>query len=224
LKEIESKFIATAEKGEVSAVLLLPEQADCVLVLGHGAGAGMRHANMERIAHSLAGQNIATFRYQFPFMERGGGRDAQKVSLATVQSAVREAARQAPGLPLLAGGHSFGGRMTSHAAAEGLIPEAKGLIFFAFPLHAPGKPGTERAAHLRLISQPMLFLSGTRDTLARADLLQEVVDELGDKARLHWLDTANHSYKILKRSRQNPEDVFEEMARVSREWIDKLIF
>ncbi|RMG23007.1 MAG: alpha/beta fold hydrolase [Bacteroidetes bacterium] len=224
MKEIESKFIATAEKGEVSAVLLLPEQADCVLVLGHGAGAGMRHANMERIAHSLAGQNIATFRYQFPFMERGGGRDAQKVSLATVQSAVREAARQAPGLPLLAGGHSFGGRMTSHAAAEGLIPEAKGLIFFAFPLHAPGKPGTERAAHLRLISQPMLFLSGTRDTLARADLLQEVVDELGDKARLHWLDTANHSYKILKRSRQNPEDVFEEMARVSREWIDKLIF
>lgn len=216
-----SKFIATPEKGEVSAVLMRPENAEWLIILGHGAGAGMYHASMESIATELANVGIASFRYQFPFRERGGGRDSQKVSLATVQSAVKAGHAAAPDLPLLAGGHSFGGRMTSWAAAEGMIPEVKGLIFFAFPLHAPGKPGVERAAHLVNIEQKMLFLSGTRDALAKLELMEPLVSNLGEKATMHLLDTANHGYKILKRTRESKEDVFAEMGRVAKEWISK---
>jgi len=218
----ESKFIATPEQGEVSSILVRPNDAKCLIVLGHGAGAGMRHTNMERIAEELAAVGIASFRYQFPFMERGGGRDSQKVSLATVQSAVKAAQISAPDLPLLAGGHSFGGRMTSWAAAECMIPEAKGIIYFAFPLHAPGKTGAERAAHLVNIEQPMLFLSGTRDALAKLEYLEPLVESLGDQASLHLLDTANHGYKILKRSRTSDEDVFVEMARVVEGWVSMM--
>lgn len=216
---IESKFVATAEKGHVSSLLIRPPEAQWLLVLGHGAGAGMRHRNMETIAQCLADAGMATFRYQFPYMERGGGgRDAKAVTLATIRAAVAAAHRADDDLPLLAGGHSFGGRMTSVAAAEAPLDPVRGLVFFAFPLHAPGRPGTERAAHLADISVPMLFLSGTRDTLAQRDLLQSVCDPLKDRATLHWLDTANHGYKILKRTRQSDEDVFVEMARVATAW------
>ncbi|MEO1450027.1 MAG: alpha/beta family hydrolase [Bacteroidota bacterium] len=211
-------FEATPEKGEVSALLIRPEGAEALLVFGHGAGAGMTHANMEAIAQAMGRHGIATFRYNFVYMEHGRGRGSQKVSVATVAAAVKKAQSLAPDLPCFVGGHSYGGRMSTHAAAEGLLSGIKGLIFGSFPLHAPGKPGIARAAHLVDIGLPMLFLSGERDTFAQQDLLHQVVDPLPD-AEIHWLETGNHGYKILKRTRQNPEDIFEEMGRVAARWI-----
>ena len=216
---VESKFVATEEKGEVSSLLIRPPEARWLLVLGHGAGANMRHRTLETIAQRLADAGMATFRYQFPYMERGGGgRDSRAVTLATVRAAVAAAHAAAPDLALLAGGHSFSGRMTSTAAAEAPLASVRGLVFFAFPLHPPGRPGTERADHLRDVSVPMLFLSGTRDKLADLKLLQPVCESLHDRATLHLLDTADHGYKILKRTRQSKEDVFVEMARVVKTW------
>ncbi len=220
---IESKFLAHPDKGEVSSLLLRPDNADHLMVLGHGAGTGMHHATMEQIAQRLGEQRIATFRYHFPYMERGGGRDSVAVSLATVEAAMHAAHEAAPDLPLLAGGHSFGGRMTSLVAAEGRLSLVKRLVFFGFPLHAPGKPSNHRAAHLPDIAQPMLFLTGTRDTLNNLELFQPIIDGLGDKATLHLLETANHGYKILKRTRVSQEDIFVEMARVVREWVDGML-
>ena len=212
-------FLATQEKGKVSALLLKPENPEFLLVLGHGAGAGMEHDSMENIAQAMATHGIASLRYQFPYMERGGGRDSQAVSLETVASAVQFAHQLEPNLPLLAGGHSFGGRMTSLAAAQDMIPSVKGLIFCSFPLHAPGKPGIERAGHLPDIKVPMLFLSGTRDTFLNLDLFMPLLENIRHHATLHLLDTANHGYKILKRTRKSEEDVFAEMGRVAGEWV-----
>ncbi|MEO0469154.1 MAG: alpha/beta family hydrolase [Bacteroidota bacterium] len=220
MKKIESTFWATPEKGEVSALWLEPEHAKAALVLGHGAGAGMLHPNMDNIAHHFAAVGIASLRYQFPYMERGGGRDSEKVSLATVRAAVGHAKRYAGNLPIFAGGHSFGGRMTYLTAAEEL-PEVQGLIFCSFPLHAPGKPGVERAAKLMQVSVPMLFLSGDRDTFAKRELMDPLIDSLGEKATIHWIHTMNHGYKILKRTRTSEESVFEEMARLAQAWIDQ---
>jgi predicted alpha/beta-hydrolase family hydrolase len=218
----ELKFLATPEKGEVSALLIRPAGASHLLVLGHGASTNMRHANLQTIAERLADVGIATFRYNFPYMEHGTGRDSQAVCTATVRAAVAAAQKSVPGLPILAGGHSFGGRMTSTAAAESPLAGVSGLVFFAFPLHQPGKPETKRADHLGAVTVPMLFLSGTRDELADLDLLKPVCKKLGKLATLHILDTADHGFKILKRSRASDEDVFVEMARVVREWAPKL--
>lgn len=161
---------------------------------------------------------IATFRYNFPYMERGRGRDSQQTCVETVRAAVAAAHEAAPDIPLLAGGHSFGGRMTSTAAAASPLEGVRALAFFSFPLHLPGKPDTTRADHLSAVTVPMLFLSGTRDPLARMDLLQTVVAKLGKRATLHLLDTADHGFRILKRSRQSDDDVFVEMARTLRAW------
>ncbi len=218
----ELKFLATPEKGEVSALLVRPADASHLLVLGHGASTNMRHANLQTIAERLAEVRIATLRYNFPYAEHGTGRDSQAVCTATVRSAVAAAQRTAPGLPILAGGHSFSGRMTSHAAAESPLDGVSGLIFFAFPLHLPGKPDTKRAGHLSAVTVPMLFLSGTRDDLAELDLLKPVCKKLGKLATLHLLDTADHGFKTLKRSRASQEDVYVEMARVVREWASAL--
>lgn len=216
------KFLATAEKGNVSSLLVHPDGAEWLLILGHGASTNMRHRTLEAIAEAMAAVGIGTFRYQFPYMERGGGgRDSQAVSLATVHAAVAAAHKAAPDLKLLAGGHSFGGRMTSLAAAETALEEVSGLVYFSFPLHQPGKPNIDRAAHLGDIKISMLFLSGTRDTMAELDLLQPLCKKLR-KTKLHLLDTADHGFKTLKRSRQSDEDVFDEMARVTREWTAKL--
>jgi hypothetical protein len=166
----------------------------------------------------MAGAGIATFRYNFPYMEYGKGRDSKETCTATVRSAAAEAHKAAPDLPLLAGGHSFGGRMTSTAASESPLDGVRGLVFFAFPLHQPGKPDTNRAEHLSAVTVPMLFLSGTRDELADLELLQPVCKKLGKLATLHLLDTADHGFRTLKRSRKSEEDVFVEMARVVREW------
>jgi predicted alpha/beta-hydrolase family hydrolase len=215
----ESTFVATADKGAVSSLLLRPEGARWLLVLGHGASTDQRHPTLQTIAERLADVGVATFRYNFPYMERGGGgRDSQAVTLATVRSAVSAAQAAAPDLPLLAGGHSFGGRMTSLAAAELPLEHVCGLVFFSFPLHPAGKPGTERAEHLSRVSVPMLFLSGTRDDLADLALLRPVCERLGEQATLHLLDTADHGFKVQKRSRSSEEDVFVEMARVINEW------
>lgn len=216
----ESRFEATPEKGTVSSLLLRPEGARWLLVLGHGAGTDMRHRTLQTIAERLADIGIATFRYNFPFMERGGGgRDSDATSLATVRAAVAAAHSAASDLSLLAGGHSFGGRMTSLAAAQAPLENVRALVFFSFPLHPAGRPAITRAEHLDKVSVPMLFLSGTRDDLAELDLLRPVCEQLKDKATLHLLDTADHGFKIQKRSRTSDEDIFVEMARVLKEWL-----
>jgi predicted alpha/beta-hydrolase family hydrolase len=222
MMEKELKFLATPEKGEVSALLVRPAGSKHLLVLGHGASTNMRHATLGAIAGALAGERIATFRYNFPYAEHGHGRDSQTVCTATVRSAIAAARKAAPQLPLLAGGHSFSGRMTSTAASEAPLENVRGLVFFSFPLHQPGKPDTKRAEHLGAVSIPLLFLSGTRDDLAETDLLRSVCKRLGKLATLHMVDTADHGYKILKRSRASGEDVFLEMARVVREWAEGL--
>lgn len=214
----EVKFEATPEKGQVSALLMRPEGSKHLLVLGHGASTTMRHPTLQAIAERLAGVGVATLRYNFPYSEHGRGRDSQAVCTATVRAAVATAGKLAPELILLAGGHSFGGRMTSTAVAESPIEGVRGLIFFSFPLHPAGKPGTERAAHLDAVDLPMLFLSGSRDDLAEMELLRPVCDRLGPRATLHVLEAADHGYKVLKRERKSDEDVFDEMARVVRDW------
>src|SRR5215510_5199873 len=221
-KTKEMKILATPEKGEVSALLIQPADASHMLVLGHGASTNMRHATLQTVAERMADAGVATFRYNFPYMEHGTGRDSQEVCTATVRSAIAAARKAAPDLPLLAGGHSFGGRMTSTAASESTLDGVHGLVFFSFPLHQPGKPDTKRADHLSAVTVPMLFLSGTRDEMADPDLLQAVCKKLGKRATLHPLDTADHGFRILKRSRKSEEDVFVEMARIVREWASKL--
>jgi predicted alpha/beta-hydrolase family hydrolase len=221
-KATEMKFVATPEKGEVSALLVRPGDASYLLVLGHGASTNMRHVTLQSIAERLADAGIATFRYNFPYMEHGKGRDSQEVCTTTVRSAVAAAHRTALDLPLLAGGHSFGGRMTSTAASESPLDGVHGLVFFAFPLHQSGKPETKRADHLSAVTVPMLFLSGTRDELADLDLLQPVCKNLGKRATLYPLDTDDHGFRTLKRSRKSEEDVFVEIARIVRDWASKL--
>lgn len=214
----ELKFIATHDKGEVSALLLRPNDATHILVIGHGAGSNMRSPMLANVANALADVGIATFRYNFPYSEHGRGRDPNPVCAATARSAVAAAREAAPDLTLLAGGHSFGGRMTSTAASQNPLEEVRGLVFLSFPLHPPGKPSVERAEHLSNIEVPMLFLTGTRDEFASGDLLPRVIKDLGSRATLYLADTADHGFKVLKRSRESGEDVFVELARVIIEW------
>lgn len=207
----------------VSALLLRPDDAGALLVLGHGAGAGMRHAFMEAVAAALAAQGIATLRYQFPYMEEGARRpDPPAVAEATVRAAVEAAGSECPDLPLFAGGKSFGGRMTSRAAAAGKLGGIRGLVFFGFPLHPPRRPGTERAAHLPDVPVPMLFLQGTRDDLADLGLLRPMVEGLGAGATLHVVDGADHGFAVLKRSGRTADEVLEELASVTATWIGVL--
>ena len=211
--------IAVEGKGEVSAVLVRPEKAKWLLVLGHGAGAGMRHTFMEALAEELARVGIATLRYQFPYMEgQRGAPDRPPVLTATIAAAVRIAAKAAPELPLLAGGKSMGGRMTSQAAAEGLLEGVRGIVFFGFPLHPPKQPATKRAEHLAKVEVPMLFLQGTRDDLADLKLLKPICKKLGKKATLHVIETADHSFHVLKKSGRSDEEVLRELAEATAEW------
>jgi predicted alpha/beta-hydrolase family hydrolase len=194
-----------------------PDDAVAALVLAHGAGAGMTHRNMQALADAFAGQRIATLRFNFPFIDAGRKRvDPPAVAIESIVTAFSSAAARTR-LPLMLGGHSFGGRMASHAVATGAVAPA-GLVFCAFPLHPAGKPGVERAAHLGAIRCPMLFLSGTRDDLATPALLEEVVAAL-PTAELHWLDGADHGYRVPQRARQDKGSVFDEMARITRAFI-----
>jgi predicted alpha/beta-hydrolase family hydrolase len=210
--------------GEVSGILLRPADSWAGVVLAHGAGAGMRHPFMERIALALAERGLATFRYQFPYMEAGGGRpDPPGVLEATVRAAVDAAREMAPGLPLVAGGKSLGGRMTSNAQARRPLAGVSGLVFFGFPLHPPKQPGESRAEHLRAVELPMLFLQGTRDTLADLDLITSVCQRLGPKATLHVVDGADHSFAVLKRSGRSDAAVLKEMVGTVVGWCRPLV-
>jgi len=218
----ELRFQASRSSGEVSALLERPDSARWLMVLGHGAGAGMRHHFMQDAAAALASHQIATFRYQFPYLEKRTSRpDPQPVLLATVRSAVAAAHAAAGDLPLLAGGKSMGGRMTSLACAEDGLPDVRGLVFFGFPLHPPGAPGTGRAEHLERVGTPMLFLQGTRDKLADLGLLGPVIERLGSKATLHIVEGGDHSFAVPKRSGRSPEDVLEELARTVAAWAER---
>jgi uncharacterized protein len=203
----------------VSALLLRPEQAHACYVFAHGAGAGMTHAFMERAAAGLAARGIASLRYQFPYMEKGSKRpDRPAVAQASVRAAVAEAARAYPGLPLIAGGKSFGGRMTSQAQAKTPLAGVVGLAFFGFPLHATGKPSVDRADHLADVQIPMLFLQGGNDKLAELSLLQPVVEGLGARARLHVVEGADHSFHVPARSGRNDGEVMEEILDAFAAW------
>jgi predicted alpha/beta-hydrolase family hydrolase len=207
--------------GEVSALLSRPAKARRLLVLAHGAGAGMSHPFMEMLAGELAGVGVATLRYQFPYMEeRRRVPDASAVLTATVVAAVRAAAEAAPGLPLLAGGKSMGGRMTSQAAAQHPLDGVRGLVFFGFPLHPPKQQGTKRADHLAKVTIPMLFLQGTRDTFADLKLLRPVCAKLGSRATLHVIETADHSFHVLKSSGRKDAEVLRELAETAVSWAE----
>ena len=205
--------------GDVSALLVRPADARLLYVLAHGAGAGMRHPFLETISQRLAEREIATLRYQFPYMEQRARRpDPPAVAAAAARAAVMEAARAAPGLPLLAGGKSFGGRMTSTAQAGEPLPGVRGLVFLGFPLHPPGRPGNERAEHLTQVQIPMLFLQGTRDDFADLKLLRPVIKRLGKRATLHLVEGGDHSFKVLKRSGRSEADLMTELVGAIVEW------
>ena len=210
--------------GEVSALLLRPPDARLLYVVAHGAGAGMRHPFLESIAARLAERGVATLRYQFPYVERRARRpDPPEVAAATVRAAVEEAGRAAPALPLVAGGKSFGGRMTSTAAAAEPLPGVRGLVFLGFPLHPPGRPGIARAEHLDRVSVPMLFLQGTRDDFAEQKLLGSVLKRLGKRATLHVVDGGDHSFRVPKRSGRTDADVLDELAGAILDWTTSIV-
>lgn len=205
----------------VTALLQSPARARACFVLAHGAGAGMEHPFMTRVAVQLAARGIATLRYQFPYMERRSKRpDPPALCHATVRAAVAEAGRRTPELPLYAGGKSFGGRMTSQAQAGVPLEGVRGLAFLGFPLHPPGKASDERGAHLADVHIPMLFLQGSRDELARLELLEPLVARLGARATLRVFEDADHSFKRPARSARRAEDLLAELAEELASWMD----
>ena len=215
----EMLTIATGD-ASVSALLLAPTDARACYVLAHGAGAGMTHPFMGAAAQGLAARGIATLRYQFPYMERGSRRpDTPRVAHAAVRAAVVEAAQRLPGLPLFAGGKSFGGRMTSQAQAASPLPGVRGLVFLGFPLHPAGKPSDERAAHLFDVDIPMLFLQGSRDDLASLELLEPVAAKLGAKATLAVFADADHSFHVPARSGRKDAQVLAEVLDAFAGWL-----
>jgi uncharacterized protein len=212
--------IGMEKAGAVSALLTCPAGARACFVFAHGAGAGMTHAFMETVAQGLSERGVATLRYQFPYMEKGSKRpDSPAVAHAAVRAAVAEAARCCAGLRLIAGGKSFGGRMTSQAQALKPLPGVDGLAFFGFPLHPAGKPSSDRAEHLADIRVPMLFMQGTRDNLAELSLLEPVVANLGPSASLHLVKDADHSFHVPARSGRNDREVMDEILDVFAGWI-----
>lgn len=216
--------------GGVTALLQRPREARWLLALAHGAGAGMRHVFMEDLARELAGVGVATLRYQFPYMEqKRRGPNPPGVLVATVRAAIAAADDAAPGVPLLAGGKSLGGRMTSLAVADqsnpdvsGAAARVRGLVFFGFPLHQPGKPSATRAGHLEQVRLPMLFFQGTRDTLADLSVMRPLCAKLGRRATLHVVDTADHSFRVLKRSGTTDAEALRDLARTTASWADSL--
>lgn len=222
MTELESQ-IEVEGRGPVSALLLRPDGAHLFYVLGHGAGAGMRHPFMETIARLLAQRNIATYRYQFPYMEAGRrSPDPPRILELTVRAAIDSAIGLARGLPIVAGGKSMGGRIASHVAAHDCPPELHGLVFLGYPLHAPKKPAVKRAAHLSEIRVPMLFVQGTRDDLADLDLLRPIVAGLGDGATMHVVDGGDHSFRVPKRSGRTAEQVMNDIADAISRWASQI--
>jgi predicted alpha/beta-hydrolase family hydrolase len=215
--------IAIPNAGAVSALLDSPLRPRACYVFAHGAGAGMTHSFMAAVAAGLAERGIATLRYQFPYMEKGSKRpDPPAVTHAAVRAAVAEAARRCPGLPLIAGGKSFGGRMTSQAQASAPLAGVRGLAFFSFPLHPAGKPSDDRANHLSEIKIPLLFLQGTRDSLAGMTLLEPVIKRFGRSATLHRVEGADHSFHVPARSGRNDAEVMREILDAFSGWIEAI--
>jgi len=218
-KPISIRIDATSE---VSALMDRPRDANALLVLAHGAGAGMTHRHMAATAEGLATRGITVLRFNFPYMERGSKRpDSPAVAHAAIRAAVARATKLAGDLPVFAGGRSFGGRMTSQAQTEEPLSDVRGLVFFAWPLHPSGKPGTDRAEHLSKVKLPMLFLQGTADTLAEANILKPVVTSLGKRATLHLVEHADHSFHVPVRTGRKDAAVLDEILDVARDWMLK---
>ena len=216
--------IVVSDDQRVSGLLQVPDAARGCYVVAHGAGAGMTHPFMASIANELAARGVATLRYQFPYMEKRSKRpDAPKLAHATVRAAVAEAARLLPGVALIAGGKSFGGRMTSQAQAIAAMPGVRGLAFLGFPLHPAGVPSSDRAAHLFDVQVPMLFLQGTRDDLADLQLLRPLAAELGSRATLTLVDDADHSFHVRKSSGRGDAQVIEELADALSTWVGTVL-
>lgn len=211
--------IPVPNAGTVSALLDRPSSPWLCYVLAHGAGAGMRHALLEAVSRELVERGVATLRYQFPYMEQNRRRpDPPHIAQAAVRAAVKAAREQMPDLPLVAGGKSFGGRMTSQAQADEPLPGMCGLVFLGFPLHPPGRKGDKRAAHLTDVELPMLFLQGTRDSLADLSLITNVCNRLGERATLHVVEDGDHSFKVRKRSGRTDEEVLVELGQTVERW------
>ncbi|HUC98369.1 MAG TPA: alpha/beta family hydrolase [Candidatus Polarisedimenticolaceae bacterium] len=217
----EIHFVVNETAGVVSGLLLKPEHAVSLLVFAHGAGAGMRHRFIEDISQRLAALGVATMRYQFPYMEKRVRRpDSEGVLIATVQAALTAADKYSDGLPIFAGGKSMGGRMTSLALANAPLEKVYGLIFFGFPLHAPGAPSAERGKHLAVVQAPMLFIQGSRDALADLKLLKPLCADLSGRAELFVVDGGDHSLHMPKRSGRTDNEVLDEVAAKTSSWMD----
>jgi len=212
-----------ADGAAVSALLDAPEIPSACYVFAHGAGAGMHHSFMAEIAHGLARGGVAVLRFQFPYMEQGSKRpDSPRIAQATIRAAVGIAARRFPDLPLFAGGKSYGGRMSSQAQAAEPLPSVRGLVFVGFPLHAAGRPSIDRAAHLDAVQLPMLFLQGTRDSLADLALIQQTTAGLGERATLHVVEGADHSFHVLARSGRTDTQAREELVATMQDWMARI--
>jgi len=203
--------------GTVSAECIIPEKSKCIITLAHGAGAGMNHSFMVTLAQSLSEESIATMRFNFPFSENKKGRpDTPAVAHQTIEAAISKAQKLFPKLPLFVAGKSFGGRMTSQYLSAHPHAEVKGIIFYGFPLHPPGKPSIERAEHLKGIKIPMLFLQGSRDELATWNLIESVCSPL-PSAKLVKIEGANHAFKAGK------QNIIQLLANTTKDWIEKMI-
>jgi uncharacterized protein len=214
--------IAHAAGTTIAGLLEAPADSDACFVFAHGAGAGMDHPFMAAIASGLAQRRIATLRFQFPYMDRGSRRpDPPQVAHAAVRAAVHEAAQRLPGVPLFAGGKSYGGRITSQAQAADPLPAVRGLVFLGFPLHPAGKPSTERAGHLADVRVPMLFLQGTRDTLADLHRIHETIAQLAGRATAHIVADGDHSFHVPARSGRNDAQVLEELVDTMAAWMKR---
>jgi uncharacterized protein len=219
-RQLRELSVQAGRSTSVSALLMVPPQARACFVFAHGAGAGMSHAFMSAVAEGLAERGVATLRYQFPYMEKGSKRpDPPAVAHAAVRGAVAAAAQHCPGLALIAGGKSFGARMTSQAQAKAPLAGVQGLAFLGFPLHPAGKACSDRADHLAEVEIPMLFLQGTSDKLAELELLKPVVKKLGSRATLHPVEGADHSFHVPKRSGRDDGEVMAEMLDTFVAWI-----
>lgn len=217
------RTIALADGSSVSALWQKPKGAKAVLVLAHGAGAGMAHRHMAATADGLEARGIAVLRYNFAYMEKGSKRsDNPPVAHAVVRAAVAHAGKLAGGLPLFAGGRSFGARMTSQAQGLEALPKVSGLVFFVWPLHPPGKAGVERAEHLASVKVPMLFLQGTKDEFAETPLLQATVKSLGKRAKLHLVDHADHSFHVPAKSGRKDAEVMDEILDAAVKWMESI--
>lgn len=221
MKPLETISIHVGDSHQVSGLVQMPSTPRACFVFAHGAGAGMNHAFMSAISTGLAERGIATVRYQFPYMEQGSKRpDPPPVAHATVRAAVAEAGRLLPGLPLFAGGKSFGGRMTSQAQAAEPLTGVRGLVFLGFPLHPPGKPSVERADHLFKVRIPMLFLQGTRDEFANLELLEPLCRTIGIVAKLKLFSEADHSFHVPAKSGQKDSEVRTKLLDAIAAWIE----